>query len=195
MTKVGWVVLGAILLVAGLFASMLSFGRGKPPAARVVVAPNALPPAEPWRGGEVPRLIIPVAEVTGIQLSDSWGDPRGGGRGHKGIDIMAPPGTAVIATASGTIEKLFQSRLGGTTLYQRSPDGGWTFYYAHLQQYAPGVREGMKVEAGDVLGYVGDTGEGSGGKFHLHFSVARLAPEQKWYQGADVNPYPLLVRR
>ena len=197
MTKVGWVVLGAILLMAGVFASMLRFGGGNAaaPPKPATPQPSATTMPAPWQADGVPILAVPVAGVGRAQVSDSWGDPRGGGRGHKGTDIMAPAGTPVVATAPGTIEKLFESRLGGTTLYQRSPDGRWTFYYAHLQRYAPGIREGLKVKAGDLLGYVGDTGAGSGGKFHLHFSVARLQPEQKWYQGADVNPYPLLARR
>ena len=106
---------------------------------------------------------------------------------------MAPGGTPVLAAAPGRIEKLFQSRLGGTTLYVRSPDGAWTYYYAHLAGYAEGVREGMAVRAGDRLGYVGDTGDAGPGNYHLHFGLTRMAPGERWWQGRDVNPYPMLA--
>ncbi|MEG8021964.1 M23 family metallopeptidase [Sphingomonas aerolata] len=92
------------------------------------------------------------------------------------------------------IEKLFQSALGGITVYVRSPDRRWTYYYAHLAGYAPGVREGMAVAAGDRLGYVGDTGDAGAGNYHLHFGVSRMQPGQRWWQGEEVNPYPLLAR-
>lgn len=196
MTRIGWIVLAAILLVAGVFASMVGFGGSAPPAS-TPLAPARLLAAkqEVWTDGGRPQLAIPVAGIDGRGITDSWGDARSGGRGHKGIDIMAAAGAPVVAAASGRVEKLFESRLGGTTLYQRSPDGRWTFYYAHLQRYAPGVREGMAVKAGDLIGFVGDTGTGSGGNPHLHFSVARLRPEQRWWEGEDVNPYPLLRGR
>ncbi|MDB5695965.1 MAG: peptidase [Sphingomonas bacterium] len=193
MTRVGWVVLGAILLVTGVFASLLSFGGSSAPIPLLRPVPKASAPA--WQGGEQPVLQVPVSGVSRAQIVDSWGDQRSGGRGHKGNDIMAPGGTPVLAAAPGTVEKLFQSRLGGTALYQRSPDRRWMFYYAHLMAYAPGLREGQRVQTGDLLGFVGDTGAGSGGNHHLHFSTTRLRPEQKWYEGEDVNPFPMLRGR
>lgn len=189
MTRVGWVVLGAILLVVGVFVSLLSFGGGTP-APRVTQSVSA-----PARLGDPLSLEVPVAGVARRQVSDTWGDPRPGARGHHGTDIIAPAGASVIAAAPGTIEKLFQSRLGGTTLYQRSLDRRWTFYYAHLAGYAPGIVEGKRVRAGELIGYVGDTGDAGPGNYHLHFSAARLAPDQHWYQGQDVNAYPLLAGR
>ena len=194
MTRIGWVVLGLIVLVAGAFASMLSFGGAGAPTP---LRPKAIEPAAASAVGArgFPVLAVPVAGVGRVQIVDSWGDARSGGRGHKGNDIMAARGEPVVAAAPGTVEKLFQSRLGGTTLYQRSADGRWIFYYAHLMSYAPGTREGQRVRAGDLLGFVGDTGEGSGGNPHLHFSTTRVRPGQKWYQGEDVNPYPMLRGR
>ena len=189
MTRVGWIVLAVILLVAGAFASMLSFG-----GATLRVGPPKVA-VEPPAANELPVLAVPVAGVARSQIVDSWGQARGEGRQHHGTDIMAPGGTPVLAAASGTVEKLFESRLGGTTLYQRSPDGRWTFYYAHLQGYAPGVHEGQAVRAGDVLGYVGDTGDAGPGNYHLHFSTARLRPDQRWWEGEDVNAYPMLRGR
>lgn len=195
MTKIGWVVLAGILLVAAAFASMLSLGSSPPTVS--VSKPMSLLAAVPpvWSSSEQPILQVPVAGVSRSQIVDTWGATRSGGRGHKGNDIMAPGGTPVFAVAPGTVAKLFQSRLGGTTLYQRSPDGQWVFYYAHLMGYAPGLREGQLVNAGDLLGFVGDTGDAGAGNYHLHFSTTRVRPEQKWYEGEDVNPYPMLAGR
>lgn len=172
---------------------MLSFGSD---GTRQVAWRKPSPPAEPAAVvASRPRtLAIPVAGVARGAIMDSWNDARGGGtRGHHGTDIMAPGGTPVVAAAPGRIEKLFQSGLGGTTLYVRSLDQRWTYYYAHLAGYAAGVREGMTVKAGDPLGYVGDTGDAGAGNYHLHFGMARMQPGQLWYQGAEVNPYPLLA--
>lgn len=186
MTRVGWIVLAVVLLVAGLFASTLRFGGGSVPAP----APSAAPePAAPPPAG---TLIVPVAGVSRAAITDSWGDARSEGRTHKGNDIMAPGGTQVRAAAAGTVERLFESRLGGTTLYQRSADRRWVFYYAHLAGYAPGIREGERVAAGQLLGFVGDTGDAGPGNYHLHFSLTRTDPGQRWWEGEDVNPYPYL---
>lgn len=192
MTRVGWVMLVGLLLVAGVFASLLSFGDDAPARRAAVRAATSSAPAD---AATPVVLLVPVAGVRRDRLVDSWGDARSEGRSHRGIDIMAAGGTPVLAAAAGTVEKLFQSRLGGTTLYQRSIDRRWTYYYAHLQGYATGVREGQAVRAGEVIAYVGDTGDAGPGNFHLHFSTARLRPEQRWWEGEDVNPYPLLLRR
>ena len=115
-------------------------------------------------------------------------------RGHHGIDIMAPGGTPVVAAAAGTIEKLFQSRLGGTTLYVRSPDRHWIYYYAHLSGYAPGLHEGQRVKAGERVAFVGDTGDAGPGNYHLHFGMQRTRSAERWYEGEDVDPFPMLAR-
>ena len=181
MTRVGWIVLATILLVAGLFASMVRFG------------PAPVSPPGPKRApGD--GLEIPVAGIARDGIADTWGDARSEGRQHHGTDIMAPGGTPVLATAAGTVEKLFSSRLGGTTLYQRSADRRWTFYYAHLKAYAPGIHEGQQVQPGQLLGFVGDTGDAGAGNYHLHFSLTRTDPQQRWWEGEDVNPYPYLSR-
>lgn len=147
--------------------------------------------------GDAPGLIVPVQGVPADRLRSNWGEARGGGtRAHQGLDIMAPANTPVIAAADGRVEKLFYSNGGGgITLYQRSADGGWIYYYAHLAGYGPGVAEGRSLRAGDVLGYVGDTGNAGTGNYHLHFGVSRMAPGERWHQGTPVDPYPLLVRR
>ena len=81
------------------------------------------------------------------------------------------------------------------TLYERSVDRRWMYYYAHLRGYAEGLHEGQAVRVGDPLGFVGDTGDAGAGNNHLHFGLTRMTPEQHWWQGEDVNPYPWLRGR
>jgi murein DD-endopeptidase MepM/ murein hydrolase activator NlpD len=127
-------------------------------------------------------------------LSDTYSQSRSGGRVHDAIDIMAPSGTPVVAAAPGIVEKLFFSKGGGgITAYVRSPDRAWTYYYAHLQDYAPGLHEGQAVKQGEPIGRVGYTGNASPAGPHLHFAINRMAPDAKWYKGEPVNPYPLLA--
>jgi peptidoglycan LD-endopeptidase LytH len=203
MTRLGWGILALILIAAGLFASMLRFGG--PPAARpepvrsnvAVPEPPAPSPAGErirWNGG---LLTVPVAGIERSAIASSWGDPRGGGtRLHRGNDIMAPGGTPVLAAADGVVEKRFWSAGGGgNTLYVRSPDGRWTYYYAHLASYAPGVEEGVRVRAGQPIAAVGDTGNAGPGNTHLHFGLSAMAPGDRWWQGRAVDPTPLLTGR
>ena len=140
-------------------------------------------------------LAIPVAGIKQDQLVDTFTQARAGGaRVHDAIDIMADEGTPVIAAADGTVEKLFYSDGGGgITVYVRSPDNKWTYYYAHLQGYAPGLKEGQKVKQGQLIGRVGHTGNASAAGPHLHFAINRMEAGQKWYQGEPINPYPLLA--
>lgn len=140
------------------------------------------------------NLIIPVSGVSAKQLLDTFTEARTEGRTHDAIDIPAPAGTSVIAAADGEIIKLFQSERGGTTIYQISSDKRLVFYYAHLQAYAVGLREGQYVRQGDVLGYVGDTGNAGVGNFHLHFSITIVADPKRYWEGNNINPYPLLHR-
>ena len=142
-------------------------------------------------------LIIPVAGIRAGQLSDTFTQARAGGaRIHDAIDIMAPAGTPVVAAAEGTVEKLFFSNGGGgITIYVRSPDRLWSYYYAHLQGYAPGLHEGQRLERGDPIGFVGSTGNANPAGPHLHFAVNRMQPAERWWQGTPINPYPLLAGR
>ena len=107
---------------------------------------------------------------------------------------MAPAGTPVVAAAPGTVEKVyFSNGGGGNTVYIRSDDGRWTYYYAHLQSYAPGLAEGRRVRQGQVSGRVGSTGNANPAGPHLHFAINRMEPGQRWWDGEPVNPYPLLA--
>ncbi len=140
-------------------------------------------------------LAIPVDGIRPMDLVDTYTQSRAGGaRVHNAIDIMAPRGRAVVAAGPGTVEKLFYSRGGGgITAYVRSPDRQWMHYYAHLDAYAPGLREGQRLNRGDPIGTVGFSGNPAGP--HLHFAINRMAPGEKWYDGTPVNPYPLLAGR
>lgn len=139
------------------------------------------------------RLVVPVEGVRREELSDTWGQSREGGRrAHEAIDIMARRGTPVIAAASGTVEKLFVSVRGGTTLYIRSPDRRRIYYYAHLDRYVPGLAERQQVRAGQVIAYVGSTGDASPDAPHLHFAIHQARPDEGWWQGVPTNPYPYL---
>ena len=111
---------------------------------------------------------------------------------HEALDIMAPRDTPVLAASDGTVMKLRQSERGGTMLYQSDPSGEYVFFYGHLSRYADGVSEGTKLKRGDVIAYVGDTGNAGPGNFHLHFGISKIAAAGKWYGGEPINPYPLL---
>jgi murein DD-endopeptidase MepM/ murein hydrolase activator NlpD len=139
-------------------------------------------------------LAIPVVGVKPDQLVDTFDQARGSGRRHDAIDIMAPEGTPVIAAADGTIEKLFFSHGGGgITIYERSTNPKWQFYYAHLSAYAPGLAEGQQVKRGQVIGRVGHTGDASASGPHLHFAINSMASGERWWQGTPINPYPILA--
>lgn len=135
-------------------------------------------------------LIVPVAGVAPTELADMFDEARGGRR-HEAIDILAPRGTKVSAADDGTVAKLFTSKPGGLTVYQFDPQGRLAYYYAHLDRYAEGLKEGMTLRRGDLVGYVGTSGN-AGKTPHLHFAVFRLGPERRWWEGDPVNPYPAL---
>ena len=138
-------------------------------------------------------LAIPVTGVKQDQLTDTYDEARGAGRRHDAIDIMASEGTPVIAAADGKVEKLFNSALGRITIYVRSPDQKWMYYYAHLQRYAPGLHEGQDIKRGQVIALVGHTGDASAAGPHLHFAVNTMGNGERWWQGTPINPFPLLA--
>ncbi|PZO08334.1 MAG: hypothetical protein DCF27_08585 [Lysobacteraceae bacterium] len=173
-----------------------------PPPAVVAVPPSQPELAElpvdaaapPTSEAPLPALslIVPVEGIVAAQLSDTFTDARGEGRVHDAIDIMAPTGTPVLAVAGGRIVKLFNSKPGGLTIYQFDATEAVAFYYAHLDRYADGVAEGQAVKQGDLIGYVGFTGNASPDGPHLHFAIMVLGPEKNWWQGAAINPFPYL---
>ena len=153
--------------------------------------PAAVPPVDGLAG--TGGLLVPVQGKTPSDLVDTFTDARSEGRLHDAIDIMAPAGTPVLAVADGKVEKLFTSERGGLTLYQFDPQGKVAYYYAHLQGYADGLAEQQPLKRGQVIGYVGSTGNASPDGPHLHFAVFILGPERRWSEGTAVNPYPLLT--
>lgn len=137
-------------------------------------------------------LQLPVEGVKPSELRDTFAESRGSSRPHEAIDIMAPRRTPVVAAQDGRVAKLFTSKAGGLTIYQFDPSGTFCFYYAHLDSYADGLREGQTVHRGDVIGYVGSTGNAAADAPHLHFAIFRLTSERQWWKGEPINPYPVL---
>lgn len=157
---------------------------GAAPAGATSVASPALP---------LPSgLVVPVQGVQPAELSPTFTDARGEGRTHEALDIMAPRGTPVLAVADGHVEKLFDSKQGGLTIYQFEPGGRYAYYYAHLERYAPGLAEQRQLRRGEVIGYVGSTGNADPAAPHLHFAIFALGPEKRWWEGTPIDPYPLL---
>lgn len=138
-------------------------------------------------------LRMPLDGVPASSLRDTFNEGRLG-HTHEAIDILAPRGTPVVAVDDGLLVKLFTSVPGGLTIYQFDPDGKLSYYYAHLDRYAPGLTEGTALRRGDLLGYVGSTGNASADAPHLHFAVFRLGPEKQWWKGTPVNPFEALRR-
>jgi murein DD-endopeptidase MepM/ murein hydrolase activator NlpD len=140
-------------------------------------------------------LLIPVEGVRPEQLHDTFQASRAEGRVHDAIDIPAPRGTPVLAAADGRIVKLFQSVPGGITIYQLGADNHTIYYYAHLDRYIDGLKEGHFARRGEVIAYVGDTGNAGAGNYHLHFSVLIVSDPKRYWDGTNINPYPLLRGR
>jgi len=132
--------------------------------------------------------------VKASAVANSFNDKRGGGRIHEATDIMAPRGTPVLAVADGVIKKLFLSIPGGKTIYQFDPSETWCYYYAHLDRYAEGIKDGVIVRGGELIAYVGSTGNANADAPHLHLAIFRLGPEKQYWKGNPVDPYPQLMQ-
>ncbi|WP_404713479.1 M23 family metallopeptidase [Sphingomonas sp. MMS24-J13] len=194
MTRLGWRLLILFALVIGGFALLVRRGDISSPY-RPEMAPALPSPAVPKAVPAGGPLVVPVSGIQPSQLTDTWGQARAeGAREHHAIDIVAPRGTPVIAAAAGTVEKLFESKDGGHTIYIRRADPAWIDYYAHLDAYVPDLREGLAIKAGQQIGTVGSTGDASPDAPHLHYEIKQMAPGDKWWQGTEINPYPILHR-
>ena len=137
-------------------------------------------------------LIMPVKDVPPSALVQSFHETRSGNREHEAIDILAPRNTPVVAIEDGTIAKLFISKAGGNTIYQFDPSEQNVYYYAHLERYADGLKEGDKVKRGQVIGFVGTSGNAPKDTPHLHFAVFRLTAARHWWEGTPIDPYDIL---
>jgi murein DD-endopeptidase MepM/ murein hydrolase activator NlpD len=191
-TRVGLALLAFTVAVIGISAAI-----GKRAAAVAPAVASARPSTQEVVDDSVvlaPRkLLLPVQGIRAENLRDTFEEKRGLRR-HEALDIMAPRGTPVLATAEGRVAKLFHSAFGGITVYQFDPDEKYVYYYAHLDSYAEGLKEGMPLARGQVLGYVGSTGNAPANAPHLHFSIFRLGPDHRWWKGTAINPYPFLRR-
>jgi murein DD-endopeptidase MepM/ murein hydrolase activator NlpD len=139
-------------------------------------------------------VIIPVAGIRAENLRDNFADARTGHM-HGALDIMAPRGTPVLAAVDGKVRKLFTSNAGGLTIYETDPSEQMIYYYAHLDRYANDLVEGKVLRRGDVIGYVGSTGNAPVKSPHLHFAISVLPPTKEWWKGEPINPYPILMGR
>jgi murein DD-endopeptidase MepM/ murein hydrolase activator NlpD len=171
------------LLLAGVGVATLVTGR--PAAVAVQPVSNVVQSSSD-------SLVIPVAGMTKGKLRDDFDEIHSGHR-HGAIDILAPRGTPVLAAVDGTIRKLFESRAGGLTIYEYDLARERSYYYAHLDAYASYLVEGMNVRQGDVIGYVGTTGNAPANTPHLHFAITILPPDKAWSKGEAIDPYPILV--
>jgi murein DD-endopeptidase MepM/ murein hydrolase activator NlpD len=197
LTSAVWILIGSFYIDdigAGEVRAERGVAAGASPAP---VGERQTQPGGSVLPGESASLIIPVAGVSAAQLSDTFADDRGDGeRLHEALDIMAPRGTPVVAAAPGTIGSLFESEAGGKTIYIRSADRRTIHYYAHLDAYASGLKEGQQVSQGQSLGTVGSTGNADPAAPHLHFAILRTTPDAEWWEPATaINPYPLLTGR
>lgn len=170
-------------------------------------APGNTAPASPLPGTAISAssaelaalrrtLIVPVQGVAKGQLRDTYAETRGGpgaARTHEALDIRAPRGTPVLSAADGKLMRLFDSKTGGLMVYAADPTDRFILLYGHLDRYADGLRDGMALKQGQVIGYVGTTGNAPIGTPHLHFGILRGRPSANWSRGTPVNPYPLLV--
>lgn len=177
-------------------------GEGSPLAVTEPPMPAPAPP-EPAPSAPLGRigwlaelglrnLLLPVEGIGRDQLRDTFDEMRGGNRRHEAIDILAPRDTPVLAVDDGTVAKLFESVPGGLTVYQFDPAARYCYYYAHLERYAKGLEAGDPITRGEVIGYVGTTGNAPPDTPHLHFAIYRLGPDRRWWEGEALNPFPVL---
>jgi murein DD-endopeptidase MepM/ murein hydrolase activator NlpD len=157
-------------------------------AAEVAAPSMSAPPASDLKDRD---LLIPVEGVRPEQLTPQFNDARAG-HNHEALDILSPMGTPVKAVEDGRIARLFLSKAGGTTIYQFDPTENYCYYYAHLDRYADGLREGDRVQRGQVIGYVGVSGNAPKNTPHLHFAVFRLTDQKRWWEGTPLDPYDIL---
>jgi murein DD-endopeptidase MepM/ murein hydrolase activator NlpD len=139
------------------------------------------------------KIGAPLDSLKTSELHDSFNEIRGGHR-HEAIDIMRPRGTPIRAVTDGIIRKVFISRAGGLTIYEFDNASVYCFYYAHLDDWAEQVHEGSRVARGEVIGYVGTTGDAEPDAPQLHFAIFKLGPDKTWWKGEAIDPYPILLR-
>jgi murein DD-endopeptidase MepM/ murein hydrolase activator NlpD len=180
----------------GGFESRPSALADPPPVAKPPPIPSSdttpVVEEDPLRELRNRELDLPVRGMARRDLRDSFNETRGSTHKHEAIDILAPRNTPVLAVEDGIVARLFESKAGGTTVYQFDPTTRYVYYYAHLERYADGLQEGNHVQRGQVLGYVGTSGNAPKETPHLHFAVFRLTEKKQWWQGSPIDPYEVL---
>jgi len=190
--------------VRGRAGAAVPPGGGPSPGAGVpgagtsggsVAVPGAPPPVLADDVDTLVRrhLLLPVQGVQREQLRDSFSEGRAG-HVHEALDILAARNTPVMAVEDGLLAKLFVSAQGGNTIYQFDPSTNYAYYYAHLERYADGLHEGDQLRRGQVIGYVGTSGNAPPNAPHLHFAIFRLTPEKQWWKGTPLDPYLVLTQ-
>jgi murein DD-endopeptidase MepM/ murein hydrolase activator NlpD len=197
MTRYSSRTLVLLTLATALATVSLTLATAAPEAASPPAARSA--PLAPVESTDLEvlshrGLLLPVKGVEEKALMDNFDEGRGK-RKHEAIDILAPRGTPVLAAGDGRIAKLFTSAAGGLTIYQFDAEQRFIYYYAHLERYAEGLREGAEVKRGEAIGAVGTSGNAPKNTPHLHFAIFRTSPDKKWWKGAAINPYPFLAKR
>ncbi len=161
-----------------------------PPVSQAVAV--AVIEANPLEDLRKRVLNVPIKGAARQDIKDSFTELRGGSRRHEAIDLLAPRHTPVVAVEDGTIARLFYSEAGGTTVYQFDPAKTYVYYYAHLERYADGIVEGAVVKRGQVLGYVGTSGNAPKDTPHLHFAIFKMTDKKEWWQGTPIDPFQVL---
>jgi murein DD-endopeptidase MepM/ murein hydrolase activator NlpD len=180
---------------SGEFGTSTSPVASQPAVARPSIPSSTTTPiveADPVSELRDRQLELPVRGAVRRQLRDSFNETRGSSRTHEAIDIMTPRNTPIVAVEDGAIARLFESKAGGTTVYQFDPTSRYVYYYAHLERYADGLQEGNHVQRGQVLGYAGTSGNAAKDTPHLHFAIFRLTEMKQWWQGSPIDPYEVL---
>jgi murein DD-endopeptidase MepM/ murein hydrolase activator NlpD len=171
------------------------------PLPEITTLPQYTPPTESvpldqntFLDLEQRKLSLPVQGLNVGNVRNSFNEMRGD-HIHEAVDIIAPRDTPVIAVEDGKIAKLFYSVRGGNTIYHFDPTETYCYYYAHLDRYAPDIREGQYIKRGQIIGYVGTSGNAPKDTPHLHFAITKLNADKKWWQGTPIDPYPLLANK
>ena len=164
----------------------------KKPAVRKRSVASAKAPPLPELPGKMPEIGYPLAEIKPGELHSEFNDHRRG-HTHHAIDLMRPRGTPVMAVTDGVIHKLYRSRTGGISIYLFDGSEEYCYFYGHLDHYAKDLHEGQEVHEGDLIGYVGSTGNARRSSPHLHFAVSLTGAERKWSGGVPIDPYLMLV--
>ena len=196
----------ARVVVPAILAALVACGPALEPSPPPRPAPTGAPlatagdPASVGREGGVDRawldelaareLMVPVDGITPDRVPDTFLAARSGNRLHRAVDILARRGTAVLSTDDGKVLRLSSNALGGTTVYALDPTGRFVYYYAHLERYRDGLMEGQPLRRGDVIGYVGTSGNAPPEVPHLHFQVMRWRDDGRWWDGIALDPRP-----